>query len=222
MLLLAHRRYRLVRSQSGFHCVINPLTGQSWSQVWRIEAHFVPDDDDPGPPPWQVWEYLRLAINPLAFLQVKHWHELERIDFLADDDGLFFMSLENLIAGRSAPVLDVAVSEFRTIGRDGLNLTLEMEGEVVAPSEEEKAKRPGEHGIPVGEFKLFAALPLSSLVVAVPINSADPLAAAKGIAQRELGLSQIRAGKVKSFDPNRRSRLPGGGSHHEVLLQVGS
>lgn len=224
MLLLAHRNYRLVRPQSGFHCILNPLTTQTWSQVWRIEAHFVPDDDSPGPAPWEAWEYLRLSLNPLAFLQVKHWHELGRTDFLAQSDGLHFLNihLENLIADRDAPLLDVELDEFRTVGRDGLNLTLEMEGEVLPPSEKAKSNPHQDNGIPTGEFKLFAALPLASLTVAVPINASDPLAAAKGIAQRELGLSHIRTGQVTVFDPKKRSLLPGGGSHHEVSLQIGA
>jgi hypothetical protein len=48
-------------------------------------------------------------------------------------------------------------------------------------------------------------VPFASVSVAVPINAADPLGAAKGIAYRELGVKTFARTQVRLFDPNRRT-----------------
>jgi len=51
-------------------------------------------------------------------------------------------------------------------------------------------------------------------------NAADPLAAAKGIAHRELGVKGVARTKVTLFDPNAAPRGGGAAGHHDVTLEM--
>jgi hypothetical protein len=185
--------------------------------VQRLEAHFVPDDD--GPAPWEEWEYLRLCINPLGFLELKDWQDLQHTSLL-DDDGcstaMITAGIENILhlGGPHHPFLGLELDEFRILKRNGHLFTIEMDGAVHPPSGDK------EPGMPTGDFRLLDEVPFASVSVAVPLNAADPLAAAKGIAQRELGVKGFARTKVKLYDPNRPEGRRRPAVHHNVTLEV--
>ncbi len=69
-------------------------------------------------------------------------------------------------------------------------------------------------------FSLRVEIPFHEVEVAVPLNAADPLAAAVGIARREIGLSAHALHDVSRFDPTVPVWKPVENSHHIVLLET--
>jgi hypothetical protein len=220
MLRIGSRVFELVRNQSGLHATLDPHAAAHERQQWRIEAHWVPADEDPGAD-WTDsagggWEYGRLAVNPIMGFAVSHWHELDKavlLDAGGEVTNLGFASWQNLIHLGSGenPVQDVVIGGLRIIQRDGYLLTLEIDGEI----------SPVEDSTVHGDFSAMIELPFATVTVAVPLNAADPLATAQGIARRELGLTTCARSHVRRYDPERPTSLkPHRNSKHRVMLEL--
>ena len=220
MLQIGTRSYQLVRGQSGLHVSLDPNEREPWQQqVWRFDAHFVPGDEDCGPeldqPPWEYWQ---LTINPMAFFRIADWRELARGSFMEGEGAdrfLFMPNVENLIGpgGGRNPVRDVSFDDFRIVIRDGWLFTCELEGEIAAAKEDEAATV-------AGAFRLVEEIPFATARVAVPLNAGDPLATARAIAAREIGLMQIARSSVDLYDPGRKVWNPTRSGKHMVLLET--
>ena len=220
MLRIGPRVFELVRNQSGLHVSLDTHAAPHERQQWRIEAHWVPADEDPGAD-WGSsaggdWEYGRLAVNPIMGFSVSHWHEFDKavlLDAGGEVTNLCFASWQNLIhlgSGQN-PLQDVTLGSLRVIQRDGYLLTLEIDGEISAV----------EGSTVQGDFSAMIELPFDSVTVAVPLNAADPLATAQGIARRELGLTTFARSRVQHYDPERPTSFkPHRNSKHRVTLEL--
>jgi hypothetical protein len=153
-------------------------------------------------------------------VDLKDWQDLQHASLL-DDDGLstamITAGIENILhlGGPHHPFLGLQLDEFRLLKRHGHLFTIEMEGAVLPPAA--KGKEPG---MPTGDFRFLDEVPFASVSVAVPLNAADPLTTAKGIAQRELGVKGFARTKVKLYDPNRPEGRRRPAAHHNVTLEV--
>ncbi len=218
MLQIGSRSYRLVRGPSAFHVTLNPNERDHWQQVWRLDAHFVPDDGDCGPELHGQWEYWWLAVNPMAFFQVTDWRDLARGSFFEDGDAdpfMFNANIENLItlgAGR-APVRSLILDEFRVTQQDGYFFTCEMAGEI-------EPARDGEEKMVSGEFQWREEIPFATATVEVPLNAGDPLATGRAIAAREIGLTEVARTSVTLFDSTRKVWKPERAGKHTVTLET--
>ena len=217
MLQIGERCYQLVRAQSGFHVTVDATETGMWRQTWRFDAHYVPADVDPGPRPEAGREYWRLAINPMN-LAVADWRQLA--EYNAREDGgegfhPFSASLENLLHewNDDKGVRTIFPGEFRVLRRDGYLFACEFDGEIKAAVSDAEAI--------VGEFGLLEEVPFATVTVRVPINAADPVASARAIAAREIGLTSIGRTHVQPYDPARKrhSRFLGT-DKHSVLLET--
>ncbi|HEY3663365.1 MAG TPA: hypothetical protein VGL24_09465, partial [Chthoniobacterales bacterium] len=186
MLTLGSRSFRLVRPQSGFHVTLGDrqdlAVGDQW---WRFEAHYVPADDDRGPGPVDTWEYWRLMISPMLF-QTNDWRLLTEYAISEPADFPFPAgSAENLLGGGGsrADALMLRPGELRVLRRDGFLFTCEFEGEIDLPAGHEGGEEPV-------EFRLLDEIPFAGVSVHVPVNSADPVKAARALAAREIGLGE--------------------------------
>lgn len=220
MLRIGPRVFDLVRTQSGFHVTLDPQGAPRERQQWRVEAHFVPAEDDPGEDwagdAYGAWEYWRLCVNLIMGFSVSHWHDLERASFMEDADGteiLCFPTWQNLIhlGASENQAQEVALGELRSIKREGLLFTVELDGEILAKKGETVH----------GDFSTMIELPLATARIAVPLNATDPLATAKAIAKRELGLTSFSRHRLRLHDPERPLSLkPHRNSKHWVTLET--
>ncbi|MEO6787222.1 MAG: hypothetical protein ABI318_13910 [Chthoniobacteraceae bacterium] len=219
MLQIGSRIYQPVLTPSGFHVSLDPVEQGLWRHVWRLDAHFVPADEDYGSGADAHWEYWRFFVNPLGSFTTRDWRELVRDTFLENEAGhreLCLASLENLInpyyTGKQE--MEVLLGELRVIRRDGYLFTVEADGEV------ERGKDHDER-VPYGDFRLRAEIPFASVTVEVPLNAGDPLAAAKAIAAREIQLTEFGRTDVLLYDPAiRRTWRPERSGKHTVTLEV--
>src|SRR5260221_7975049 len=170
MLQIGSRSYQLVRGQSGFCVTIGhgDLGFPPGGQAWRLEAHYVPGDRDPGAPPEAPWEYWRLTINPMNF-KLSDWRSLADPELWKEKeyDLPFYplsVSIENLLPDGMARAKARAVraGDFRVIWRKGFLFTCEFDGEIQSKDGEEVA----------GEFRLLEEIPFAEVTVHVPINAA--------------------------------------------------
>lgn len=216
MLQIAGRRFHLLTPFSGLGVRLAPNAVPPKQQRWWLDTCWVPDDDDRAHPPWREPEMWRLWL-PHLNQRLSHWHELERYQCPEDDLGIlgFGAGAQNIarISGQENPVLCIAFETIRFMGRTGYTFILEMEGEVLPQ------KKPGEQDIS-GDFSLRVELPFNEVHVAVPLNATDPLAAAAGIARREIGLSAHAGHHLHLFDPEVPVWKPVENSHHTVLLET--
>jgi hypothetical protein len=102
------------------------------------------------------------------------------------------------------------------VRRDGYLFTCEFDGEIT-PTKEDMEKDPG--AVPV-EFRMMEEIPFATVTVAVPLNAADPLSAARGIAEREIGLKEVARSRVSLFDPTRKVWKPEKSGKHTVTLET--
>ena len=219
MLHIGSRIYQPVLTTSGFHVMLDPIERGLWNHVWRLDAHFVPAEEDFGSGARARWEYWRFFVNPLGSFTTKDWRELVRESFLISDEGhdeLCFADMENIInpmwsGGKQEP--GVRLGELRVIRRDGYLFTVEADGEIVC------GKDDPEH-VPTGDFRLRAEIPFASATVEVPLNAGDPLTAAKAIAAREIQLTEFGRTDVTLFDPARKVWKPARSGKHTVTLEV--
>lgn len=217
MLQIGERTYDLVRNQSGFHLILDPgETSDFWQQRWSFDAHYIPSDTDPGPPPEAPWEYLRLSIQPL-WLNLKDWRDLTTYNPTDYNVGGFYpasVTLENLLIsshlqGSNRPI---DPGEFLIIQRNGYLFTCEFEGEIDLETPE---------GTKEEHLQLRDEIPFATITVRVPINSADPVTAARAIAARELTFAEIARTHLTPYDSATaiRSRTLGRDKHN-VLLET--
>ncbi len=205
MLQIGPRSYDLVRGQSGFHLILDPSeTSDFWQQRWLFHAHYVPNEADPGPASLPApWEYLHLMINPL-WLSLTDWRDLTTYNPTDHDVGGFYpcsATLSNLIGTQRDGGETIDPGEFRIIRRQGYLFTCEFEGEIDSETPEETGE---EH------LQLRDEIPFASITVRVPINSADPVTAARATAARALGLTEVARTHLTPYQPQE-------GRHYRTL-----
>ncbi len=215
MLTFGARSYRLVTPQSGFHVTLGEpsdlVVGHQW---WTFDAQYVPEDGDAGPPPGEVGEHWQLTLAPMNF-ETQDWQRL--IDYVIDDDQPlhpFPQFATNLLDSRGSS-RQMYPGDFKIVRREGYFFHCEFEGEIVRPAAESGAP---EH---VDEFTLRDAFPFRRVTVHLPVNSPDPVKAARAIAARDLALLETtERTTVSPYDPA-RGRIPRvlGPGRHSVTLE---
>ena len=68
--------------------------------------------------------------------------------------------------------------------------------------------------------RMVEEIPFATARVAVPLNAGDPLATARAIAAREIGLTQFARSSVDLYDPGRKVWNPTRAGKHMVLLET--
>jgi hypothetical protein len=139
------------------------------------------------------------------------------LGYESDQGFLLNANLENLCdqGAERGKLREACVEECRIIGRDGYGFVMEAEGEVFAPEGQTV-----EDGV-TGDFRLRMEIPFASVNVSVPVNAADPLSAARAIAEREIGLKGVARSLVHRFDPERAKGLFAGHfNKHSVWLET--
>ena len=212
MLQIGSRSYRLVRAQSGLHVRLDPTEPGMREQEWRLDAHFVPADEDTGGELEAGWEYWRLHVNPFSRFRVEDWRELARGSFCEDEEIFFFVDLENLMERglRTVEERGVRIGDFRITRREGYLFTCEMEGTVAGETD----------GAAEEEFRMEAEIPFATVWVQVPLNAGDPVAAARAIAARELKLGSVARHALRRYDPERAGGYPRTNGKHSVTLET--
>jgi hypothetical protein len=219
MLHIGKRSFIPVPAQCGIHLQVDPIGPAHSRQVWRIDAAFVPADEDEGTAPWSGHELWRLHVAPILGISLKDWREWEQVvlGYESDQGFLLNANLENLCAqgAERGKLREACVEECRIIGRDGYGFVMEAEGEVFAPEGQTV-----EDGV-TGDFRLRMEIPFASVNVSVPVNAADPLSAARAIAEREIGLKGVARSLVTRFDPERaKGPFAGHFNKHSVWLET--
>jgi hypothetical protein len=218
MLQIADRRLQLLTPSSGIGVHLAPNAVPYKQHTWWLNTYWAAEDEGSARVPWSRPEVWRLALTNLNLTtRLSDWHDLERFEIEEDDLPLVSMGghLENIAqaSGARDRTLSFVMGTCRFIGRSGYNLILEMEGEVLpdlVPSDDDLC----------GDFSLRVELPFHAVKVAVPLNAADPLATAAGIARREIGLSAYARYDVRVFDPTVPTWKPVDNSHHMVWLET--
>lgn len=212
MLQIGSNYYGIVESHSQVSVTLYP-PGDSVGgrqQVWQLKANFAPDGVDYAPPSPGTDEYLELFLRP-EFYQVQDWRKVVDFDYEAEDsDPLMFTSLTNRLAEGSEPKeLPITVDD----------LTLKHVGDFVF-----EWKLDGVRELPDGteqKLKVREMLSFKEVVAYVPLNAADPVAAAKAMAAKAIQLKEFGGHRVTPYDPNRPTRLKSLiNSHHVVTLQT--
>ena len=211
MLRIGERIYELVQAQSGFRVILDPSESDDfWQQRWLFDAHYVPAANDPGPPADVLWEYQRVLINPL-WLTISHWHDLTTYHPVDHEVNGFYpmaANLENLLQGRASRDEGNRIiypDEFRVVRREGYLFHCEFDGAIDPQKQESSAEKDENEAEPeADEFQLRDEIPFTDVTVRVPINSTDPLATARAIAARELGLTSIGRNHIHPYDPTPR------------------
>lgn len=212
MLKIGANSYQIVEPQSSLSVTLYPpgdLAGNQ-QQVWQLTANFVPDGVDYTPPtPWTD-EHLELLMRA-DFYQVKDWRKLSGFGFEDENtDALVLPALTNRLAERS---------ESKELPFSLMDMSLKYEDDFVFHCELD-----GVHPLPDGkevELKLQEMLSFKEVVAYVPINSADPVAAAKAMATKFLNLKEFGGHRVTPYDPNRPTRVSTHrNSHHIVTLET--
>ncbi len=203
MLHIGQRKYQFVLSQSGFRVFLDPNEYPHRRQIWRLDAHYVPDEEDVALKIFADREHWEFTVMPVDFLITTDWRNLAQGDYLDKEERFppFFMpSFENLIPHRYSKnkVQSAVLDEFKVSKRDGCFFTCEIKGEVMALSGEVEAGMQGTQG----DFQLLEEIPLLGVSVSVPLNAADPVATARGIAAREIGLREVARTEVDLYEPN--------------------
>lgn len=211
MLRIGSNTYELVRAYSGFFVWLEGQAPPADAQDWRLELHYVPSEQNPARPDG-LWEYLRLTLHPFRF-HTPDWHELGEFGILSPDQELDpvlnLSSVENLLARwhHKEEVWDVAPETLVIKPSSGYLFTCELDGSLWRTRED------GE------DLHLLEEIPFAEAVVTVPINTADPVKAARAFAAREIKLHEMDGNRVtppdwrRAKDPN----APLSNSHQVVL-----
>lgn len=201
MLTIGTRSFTPVPAQCGIHLQLDTVGPPHSRQIWRIDAGFVPADEDAGPTPWSESELWRLHVAPIMGLELTDWREWENVALGNESEHVFPLNanFENLCAqGRErGKVRDAYVDHCKIIRRDGYRFVLQMDGAVELPEGET-----AEDGV-MGDFRLLMEIPFASVNISVPVNASDPLAAGRAIAAKEMGLKGAARTLVNAFDPER-------------------
>lgn len=225
MLRLGHRLHHLVPAHSGLHVTLDPNAHPLQRQTWRLDVHYVPGAEEGGlTGPWQ-WRYWQVRLDLGIALQTTDWRTLAE-GLAADEDDLgpppICCTIENLLASRTAQarVRNLAVGTLRFVRRDGWLLTCEADGEVLDGENASEPAAEETDAAPPGPFTLLEAVPFATATVHVPLNVADPEAAARRIAAREIGLKETARAYVRRFQEGAYSPRFASRGKHTVTLET--
>jgi hypothetical protein len=187
MLRIGQRQYELVRAQSGFHVQLFPRDFLKRTQEWRLDAHYIPTDRN-TPRDDDEWEYLRLTIFSEKY-HLDNWRNLTGLGLDNDDDTWFGSAdLENLLEDRF-------VRKSLTIVPGRLDVT--MAGDYLFHCTFDGILRRGDAE---EDLEFEDDIPFAEVSLRVPINAADPVATARALAARAVGLTEISASRVTPYD----------------------
>jgi len=209
MLRIGQNHYQLVGVYSGFSVELcakaEDVLGRE--QVWDLDLHYVPADRYTPRADGEL-EYLVLTIRSEEYA-VADWRKLSGFDLDNDDDHwMGSVALENKMVGRyeqeSWKVLLGWLEAERV--RDYFFRCRFDGSRILADGTEE-------------EMEFEEELPFREVVAYVPLNAADPVAVARKMAARMVGLQEIAGSRVQPYDPKKETyfdiRI---NSHHRVTL----
>lgn len=187
---LGPQRYELVRSQSGFSVMLQPAHPARGPQAWQLDLHYVPAETNPRPRPLWECEYLELCFQPFRF-QTADWHNLSGFGFGSGPDLdpiLFNITLGNLLdGGHRCPRQSVFSDEITVNHLGGYHFRCQFSGSVCWDDREY-------------DLEVDDEISFTEASVNVPVNSRDPLAAARAIAQREIQLADCAGHRLATAD----------------------
>ena len=198
MLTINDRRFSLVRASSGLDVTLGLEEYFGGQQHWRLVLYYVPADEDAGNR-FGLPEQWCLAIDTIS-LKIADWREdLGRLRVGGDSENEFIPligSFSNIVErGYTVPAsFAMNPHELRVIRRDGLLLTMELDGEIREPDPDDgdkQAKADAKELRVTGDFHLMDEVPLTGALVHVPVNVKDPAAYARKIAARDLKLDDF-------------------------------
>ena len=211
MLRIGANEYELVRVHSGFSVALHAKRDDALGreQVWELEAHYVPGENytprADGEP-----EYLSLNIRSEEY-QVADWRALSGLGLDTEETTwLGWCSLSNLLVGR--------------YDKESWSLTdgwLEVERlrDYLFHCEYTGARKLADGSFEAVELK--DDLPFKEIVAYVPINAADPVAAAKAMAKRTIGLNAFAETRLLPYNPQQKTYFSiHVNSHNRVTLQT--
>jgi hypothetical protein len=193
MLHIGSRSYDLVRGQSEFSLTFDSPFHPQARQHWQLDAQYVPSDDDPGRDDGH-WEHLRLTIQPFIF-QVRDWRDLTGFRHKGSDpdnlDPILNNTVtENLLAREfqtHEEVYDVRPDSLTVKRLNGYLFSVELTGGFLRGDRED-------------ELHMLDEIPFAEVMVRVPLNAADPVATARAIMAREIGLTETGPARLTRHD----------------------
>ena len=212
MLRIGVNEYELVRANSGFTVSVQEKNADvlAREQVWKLEAHYVPRENQYTPRPDGTLEYLVVTLQSEEYA-VQDWQKLSGLGLVAEAETWFGHAfVENLLVGRYEQESWKVIPAWLEVQmlQDYL-FHCEFHGyrELDDGTEEEM------------EFE--DDIPFSEAAVYVPVNAPNPVAAAQAMARRVVGLTEFAGNRVLHYDPKRSTflgiRL---NTHHLVTLQT--
>ena len=179
-------------------------------QVWGLTASFAPEGDDYTPPTSETDEYLELWMRAENY-HVQDWRELSGFG-LGEENNLWpvLSSLSNRLEHDSQKSdLPVTVHDLMLKRVEDFIFRCELHGARDLADDTEL------------DLTLFDLLIFKEVVAYVPLNAADPVAAAKAMAAKYIKLTEFAGHQVTPYDPKRHTSLISHiNSHHIVTLQT--
>jgi hypothetical protein len=157
------------------------------------------------------WEYLRLTVQPFDF-QANDWRELTGFRHVGAPDeldpDLDYCTVENLLAKYDGKeeTHEVSLDEIAVKPVDDYLFNVELAGIISYRGDEEN-------------LHLVEQLPFAEAILHVPINTTDPIAAARAKVAQAIGLKEIESARVVPADW-RRKKDPAAplASNHSIAL----
>ena len=177
MLTVNDRRFSLVRSSSGLDVTLGLEEYFGGQQHWRLVLYYVPADEDGGNR-YELPEMWCLAVDPIS-LKITDWREdLGHLHVGGESENDFIPligSFTNIVERRyTVPAsFELAPHELRVIRRNGLLLTMEMDGEIRASESDEGSKQEkadAEELRVTGDFRLMDEVPMTGAFGARPVS----------------------------------------------------
>jgi hypothetical protein len=212
MLRIGTNEYELVRVQSGFAVTLHSpdVDVLKRNQVWELVAHYAPHENRytlraDGEP-----EFLRVVLQSEEYA-VKDWRKLSGLGLDQEGDHWFGHAwIENLLVGHYDKEQWSLVPGW---------LDVELKHDYLFHCEFDGSRKLADGTEEDMEFK--DDLPFKEVTAYAPINTADPVAAARAMAARTVGLTEFAESRVQPYDPQRKSHLSiRVNTHHIVTLQT--
>ena len=206
MLRIGSRQYEIVRAQSGIAVELPQNDRWQRTQLWRLDAHYVPCEFNSGPLVAGQWEYLRVFLQTHSFA-VKDWREFSTIE--EDDLPPMGATLENLLANeRVDKVWNIVIDRLEVKPVRDYLFHCKFEGVLEYDGNEEN-------------LELADDIPFTDVSLRVPINAADSVAAAQAMAARAIGPVEVSGSRVTPHDWRIREKAAGPLENgHSVTLET--
>ena len=187
MLTLGAGQYELIRSQSGFSVSLSPPQTARGPQAWQLDLHYVPTDRNPEPQPLWECEHLELCCQPFHY-QTDDWRGLTHFGPADLDPILFNITLGNLLENQPTCTRHfVTPDEFTVQHLEGYRFRCQLEGRLHRDEE-------------CLALELDDEIHFAQATISVPVNAADPIATAQGLARRAIQLTEFAGSHLTRND----------------------